>query len=159
MNTIKSTSQRQGRLREEGFEGSPMANVRDDEQKPHIRLSLRASWHNTTKPTGLGGKVNAAFVHGKFTFLSGEICLPCGRRLMSRIRKGFTRMTKNPACPFAVDGDESSMEPRNRQRLMTNPAAPGMATYRVSKQKSADGIVLPGNRKEGSNAEMSEAIP
>ena len=136
-----------------------MANVRDDEQKPHIRLSLRASWHNTTKPTGSGGKVNAAFVHGKFTFLSGEICLPCGRRLMSKIRKGFTRMTKNPACPFAVDGDESSMEPRNRQRLMTNPAVPGMATYRVSKQKSADGIVLPGNRKEGSNAEMSEAIP
>jgi len=33
-----------------------MANVRDDEQKPHIRLSLRASWHNTTKPTGLGGQ-------------------------------------------------------------------------------------------------------
>ena len=78
---------------------------------------------------------------------------------MSEVRKGFTRMTKNPACPFAVDGDESSMEPRNRQRLMTNPAVPGMATYRVSKQKSADGIVLPGNRKEGSNAEMSEAIP
>ena len=157
MDTTKSTSRRQGRLREEGSEGSPMANVRDDEQKPHIRLSLRASWHNTTKPTGLGGKVNAAFVHGKFTFLSGEICLPCGRRLMSRIRKGFTRMTKNPACPFAVDGDESSMEPRNRQRLMTNPAAPGMATYRVSKQKSAEGIV--GHLTEGPNAEMSEAIP
>jgi hypothetical protein len=78
---------------------------------------------------------------------------------MSRIRKGFTRMTKNPACPFAVDGDESSMEPQNRQRLMTNPAAPWMATSRVSKQKSAEGIVLPGDRKEGPNAEMSEAIP
>ena len=40
MDTNKSTSRRQGRLREEGSEGSPMANVRDDEQKPHIRLSL-----------------------------------------------------------------------------------------------------------------------
>jgi hypothetical protein len=67
MDTTKSTSRRQGRLREEGSEGSPMANVRDDEQKPHIRLSLRASWHNTTKPTGSRDKVNAAFVHGKFT--------------------------------------------------------------------------------------------
>jgi hypothetical protein len=76
---------------------------------------------------------------------------------MSRIRKGFTRMTKNPACPFAVDGDESSREPRNRQRLMTNSVAPGMATYRVSKQKSAEGIV--GHLTEGLNAEMSEAIP
>ena len=41
-----------------------------------IRLSLRASWHDTTKPTGSGDRVNAAVVHGKFTFLSGEICLP-----------------------------------------------------------------------------------
>ncbi|MGA2466136.1 MAG: hypothetical protein ABSH06_17525, partial [Thermodesulfobacteriota bacterium] len=86
MNTTKSTSRRQGRLREEGSEGSPMANVRADGQKPHTRLSPWASWHNTTKPAGSGGRVNAAVVHGKFTFLSGEICLPCGRRLMSKIR-------------------------------------------------------------------------
>jgi hypothetical protein len=141
MNTTKSTSRRQGRLREEGSEGSRRANVRADGQKPHTRLSSWASWHNTTKPTGSGGRVNAAVVHGKFTSLSGEICLPCGRRLMSKFRKGFTRMTKNLASPLAVGGYESSMEPRNRQRLMRNPAAPGMATYRVSQQKSADGIV------------------
>src|SRR4030043_221301 len=95
-------------------------------------------------------------MHGKLTFLSGEICLPCGRRLMSKIRKGFTRSTKNPACPFAVGGYESSRETRNRQRLMTNPAAPGMGTYRVSKQKSAEGIV--GHRTEGPNAEMSGGL-
>jgi hypothetical protein len=77
---------------------------------------------------------------------------------MSKIREGLTRQSKTPACPFAVGGYESSMETRNRQRLMTNPAVPGMATSRVSKQKSADGIVFPGNRKEGPNAEMSEAI-
>ena len=131
MNTTKSTSRRQGRLREEGSEGSRSANVRADGQKPHTRLSPWASWHNTTKPAGSGGKVNAAFVHGKFTFLSGEICLPCGRMHTSKIRKGFTRMTKNPACPFAVDGDESLREPRNRQRLMRNPAALWMVTSRV----------------------------
>ena len=141
MDTNKSTSRRQGRLREEGSEGSRRANVRADEQKPHTRLSSWASWHNTTKPTGSGGRVNAAVVHGKFTFLSGEICLLCGGRLMSKIRKGFTRLTKNPACPWAVAGHESSMETRNRQRLMTNPAAPRMATCWVSNQKSAEGIV------------------
>src|SRR3990172_3083523 len=44
-------------------EGSPMANVRDDESRQwagHRRLSLWASWHNTTKPhailTGLSRK-------------------------------------------------------------------------------------------------------
>jgi hypothetical protein len=51
---------------------------------------------------------------------------------MSRFRKGFTRMTKNPACPSAVAGYESSWEARNKQRLMRNPVAPGMETYRVS---------------------------
>ena len=75
---------------------------------------------------------------------------------MSKVRKGFTRMTKNPACPFAVDGDESLKEPRNRQRLMTNPAAPWMATYWVSRQKSAEGIV--GHRTEGPNAERSGGL-
>ncbi len=65
---------------------------------------------------------------------------------MSKIRKGFTRKTKNPAYPSAVGGCESRRETQNRQRLMTNPAAPGMATYRVSQQKSADGIVCAGQR-------------
>ena len=72
MDTNKSTSRRQGRLREEGSEGSPVANVRDDEQKPHTRPSPWVSWHNITKPTGSGGRVNAAFVHGKFTSYPGR---------------------------------------------------------------------------------------
>jgi hypothetical protein len=99
-----------------------------------------------------------AFVHGKFTFLSGEICLPCGRRLMSIIRGGFTQLTKNPACPFTVGGYESSMDPRNRQRLVRNPAAPCMVTYRVSKsrQGGTEGII--GHLTEGPNAERSVAF-
>jgi len=105
MDTTKSTNRRQGREGDRPSEGSRSAYVRADEQKPHIRLSSWASWHNTTKPAGSGGRVNAAVVHGKLTFLSGEICLPCGRRLMSKIRKGFTRSTKNLACPFAVGGN------------------------------------------------------
>jgi hypothetical protein len=71
---------------------------------------------------------------------------------MSKIRKGFTRKTKNPACSFAVGGYESLKEPQNRQQPMTNPAAPCMATYGVSKQKSAEGIV--GHPTEGPNAEV-----
>jgi hypothetical protein len=41
------------------------------------RLSLWVSGHDITKPDGSGGRVNAAVVHGQFTFLSGEICLTC----------------------------------------------------------------------------------
>lgn len=159
MDTTKSTSRRQGRLREEGSEGSPMANVRDDGQKPYIRLSPWVSLHNITKPTGSRGRVNAAFVHGKFTLLSGEICASRDRRFMSEYRKRFTRFTKYPAYLSAVDRFESLLrETRNRQQLMSPSIAPCMATCGVSTQKSADGIVVPGSIKdEGPNVEMSGA--
>jgi len=50
-------------------------------------------------------------------------------------------------------------ETQNRQQLMINPIALLMETCGVSTQKSAEGIVAPGNRNEGPNVEMSEAIP
>jgi len=103
-----------------------MANVGADGSRQwagHIRLSLRASWHNTTKPTGSGDKVNTAFVHGKFTSLSGEIWARCGRGATNKDRRRPTRLTKDQAYSFAVDGDESRREPRNRQRFMIDPAA------------------------------------
>ena len=154
MDTNKSTSRRQGRLREEGSEGSPMANVRDDEQKPHIRLSPWASRHNTSEAHRFGGRVNAAFVHGKFTFLSGEICASCDRRFMRAIPEWSIRLTKDPAYSVAVDGYESlQRETRNRQQLMSNSIALFVETLRVSTQKSADGIVLPMFWKEGPNVE------
>ena len=157
MDTNKSTSLRQGRLREEGSEGSRMANVRDDEQKPHRRLSPWASWHNTTKPGGSWGRVNAAFVHGKLTFLSGEICASRDRRFMSKGRKRFTRLTKYPAHPSAVDRCEFPLgKTQSRQQLMSLPVAPCMETCRVSTQKSAEGIV--GHVTEGPNVEKREAI-
>ena len=153
MDTNKSTSRRQGRFREGLSEGSRSANVRDDEQKPHTRLSPWVSWHNITKPTGSWGRVNAAFVHGKFTFLSGEICASRDRRFMRAIPERSIRLTKDPAYSVAVDGYESLWETRNKQQLMSNFIAPFVETRRVSTQKSADGIVLSGNRKEGPNVE------
>ena len=154
MDTNKSTSRRQGRLREEGSEGSPMANVRDDEQKPHIRLSPWASRHNTSEAHRFGGRVNAAFAHGKFTFLSGEICGSRDRRFMRNIPEWSNRLNNDPAYSVAVDGYESlNRETRKKQQLMSNSIAPFVETRRVSTQKSAEGIVVPGNRNEGPNVE------
>jgi hypothetical protein len=59
-----------------------------------VRLSLRASWHDTTKPTGSGDRVNAAVVHRKFTFLSGEICLP------ARQEQGVSAIIRSPEAPW-----------------------------------------------------------
>ena len=136
-NTIKSTSRRQWRLREEGSEGSRSANVRDDEQKPHTRFSSWASRHNTSEAHRFGSRINAAFVHGKFTrsrsmpgqALSGEICASRDRRFMSNCRNRFSRLTKHPAYLSAVDRYDSHIrETRNRQQLMSPSTAPFMAT-------------------------------
>jgi hypothetical protein len=138
-----------------------MANVRDDEQKPHRRLSPWASWHNTTKPIGSWGRVNAAFVHGKFTILSGEICASRDRRFMSKVRNRFSRLTKGTRhiCLLSGGYESRKRETQNRQQSMINPIALLMETCGVSTQKSADGIVVLGTRNEGPNVEMSEAIP
>jgi hypothetical protein len=94
------------------------------------------------------------FVHGKFTFLSGEICASRDRKLMSNCRNRFTRLTKYPAYLSAVGRcDSLSRETQNRQQLMSNPIAPDMETYLVSTQKSAEGIVVPTYRDEGPNVE------
>ena len=157
MDTTKSISRRQGRFREKSSEGSRSAKVRADGQKLHIRLSLWASWHNTTKPAGSRGRVNAAVVHGKLTFLSGEICLPCGRSIMSKIRKRFNRVTKRTRHICLLSGGyESLWETQISQRLMMSLTAPCMATYRVSRQKSAEGLL--GHLTKGPNAEMSGGL-
>ena len=54
--------------------GNPLAKRRADEQKHHIRLSLKARWPGTSKPRDLTGRVNDAVALWKYTFLSGEIC-------------------------------------------------------------------------------------
>ncbi|GAB4489176.1 MAG: hypothetical protein OHK006_20570 [Thermodesulfovibrionales bacterium] len=81
-----------------------------------------------------------------------------GRRFMSEYRNRFTRLTKYPAHPSAVDRCESLWETRNRQQLVDRPDAPFMATWRVSVQKSAEGIVSRLLREKGPNVEMSEVL-
>ena len=62
----------------------PLANLRADEQKHHMRRRLKASWHQTTKPCDLTATVNDAVAQGKFMLLSGEICLRCDRTITSK---------------------------------------------------------------------------
>jgi hypothetical protein len=129
--------------------------VRDDGQKPHIRLSPWASRHNTSEAHRFGGRVNAASVHGKFTSLSGEICASRDRMFMNKYRNGFTRSTKYPAHQSAVGRCDSLLrETQSRQQPMIFSVALGMATCRVSTQKSAEGIVPPTDRREGPNVEV-----
>jgi len=115
-----TTSRRQGQAREGRSEGSPSANVRADGQKLHRRLSLRASQHLMTKPTGTADRVNAAVVHGEFMFLLGEIC--SGRRCKA--------VVKQPEGPAGVSrprrqGGLSAMASESDNDTIAEHSAPG----------------------------------
>ena len=43
--------------------------------------------------------------------------------------------------------------------IIRNPEAPFVATHGVSRQKSAEGIVVPLQRDEGPNVEVSGGLP
>ena len=90
------------------MERKPGANLRGDEQEHHIRRSLEASWHKTTKPCGLTGSVNDALVQGKFMSLSGEICLTSDRDYLLRLR--YTNSLGAPSV--SSDGCEQTDDKR-----------------------------------------------
>ena len=130
-----TTSRRQGQDREGLSEGSRSEKVRGDGQKPHSEgPACGASWHRTTKPSGSGGRVNAALAHGKFTFLLGEICAPCGVVLMAK-RPGWGRTRNHLARDRAArsQGERSGSNPSNH---VARPAV----MHRVKAQKSAAAI-------------------
>jgi hypothetical protein len=77
---------------------------------------------------------------------------------MSKIPERSIRLNNDQAYSVAVDGYESLWETQSMQRVMIFSIAPFRETWRVSTQKSAEGMVVPGDRDEGPNVEKSEAI-
>jgi hypothetical protein len=77
---------------------------------------------------------------------------------MRAIPERSIRLTNDQAYPAAVGEYESLWETQSQQHLMIFSIAPFVETWRVSTQKSAEGMVVPGDRDEGPNVEMSEAI-
>ena len=68
-----TTSQRQGRLREERSEGSPRQSCEPTNRNVIRGRVLGASQHKMTKPCDLTATVNDAVAQGRFMFLFGEI--------------------------------------------------------------------------------------
>lgn len=69
-----TTSLRQGRLREEGSEGSQRQICEPTDRNVIEGRVSGASQPRMAKPFGSGDTVNGAVVQGQFTFLSGEVC-------------------------------------------------------------------------------------
>jgi hypothetical protein len=99
MNSVATTSLRQGRLREGASGGSPRQTC-----EPTNRNIIRgqvswASQHPMAKPSGSGDMVNDAAVQGKLTFLSGEICFPRGERTMGAGLRTLPKGVESPPAP------------------------------------------------------------
>ena len=60
-------------------------------------------------------RLEEAFVHGKLTLLSGEICASRDRRSMRTIPEGSIRLTNDQAYSVAVDGYESLKKGSTKQ--------------------------------------------
>jgi len=97
-----TTSLRQGRLREEGSEGSRRQDPRADEQKRHKRPSIPGEPAPDGEALGSGGMVNGAVVRGQLTFLSGEICSLCGVSAMGNGLRPISKGMKMPPVPKAT---------------------------------------------------------
>jgi hypothetical protein len=102
MNSVPTTSLRQGRLREEGSGGSPRQTC-----EPTNRNVIRgqvswASQHPMAKPAGSRGMVNDAVVQGKLTFLSGEICFTRGEMAIGAGLRPIPKGVEKPPAPKAT---------------------------------------------------------
>lgn len=101
MNSVPTTSLRQGRLREAASGGSPRQTC-----EPTNRNVIRgqvswASQHPMAKPSGSGDMVNDAVVQGKLTLLSGEICFTRGKAAMGAGLRPIPKGVEKPPAPTA----------------------------------------------------------
>ena len=119
-----TTSQWQGRLREERSEGSRRQDPRANEQKRHTRPSTpgEPALDGEAHP-GNTGHANGVVVRGQLTFLSGEICSLRGASAMGDGLRPIPKEVEKPPVPTAD---------RSARRT---------ATFAGRGQKSAEAIV------------------
>lgn len=106
-----TTSLRQGRLREEGSEGSRRQDPRADEQKRHKRPSRSGDPAQDGEAPGSEGMVNGAVVRGQLTSLSGEICSPRGARAMGEDLRPTSKAVERPPIPTATGSARRTATP------------------------------------------------
>ena len=148
-----TTSRGQGQVREGLSEGSPSAKLRAEEHEPHRRLSLRASWHHTTKPEGSADRLNAGVVQRKRMFLFGEICLARAPRVRCAKNQKGALVEQGPGAgggcqPLASErGSDAHRGVGARLRVIGG----------VTEQKSAE-AVLAAVRAEGLNRRVRGGV-
>ncbi len=121
---MTTTSQRQGRRREAGSEGSPRQNC-----EPTYRKALRGrvpgtSQHQMTKSFGSGDTVKGPAVQRAFTVLSGETCLTGGPPATGAGLRPIAKATEEPPDPTATAEETTEVGLRPIPKGVEQPPNP-----------------------------------
>ena len=136
---MTTTSQRQGRRRETGSEGSPRQNC-----EPTYRKALRGrvpgtSQHQMTKSSGSGDTVKGPAVQRKFTCLSGETCLTSGPLATGAGLRPTSKGVDEPPDPTAAVEQTREVGLRTTWKRVKEPPNPTVCVSAVWSNPHRDG--------------------
>ncbi len=121
---MATTSQRQGRHREVGSEGSPRQNCDLTDRKIIRGRVPGTSQHQMAKSSGSGDTVNDPGVQRAFTFLSGETCLTGGPPATGAGLRPIAKAVDEPPDPTAAAEQTREVGLRTRAKAMEEPPNP-----------------------------------
>ncbi len=121
---MATTSQRQGRRREAGSEGSPRQNCDLTDRKVIRGRVPGTSQHQMAKSSGSGDTVNDPGVQRAFTCLSGETCLTSGPLAKGAGLRTGAKATEQPPDPTAAVEQTREVGLRTRAKAMDEPPNP-----------------------------------
>ena len=142
-----TTSLRQGRLREEGSEGSQRQICEPTDRNVIEGRVSGASWHDTTKPFDSGDTVNDTVVQRQFMLLFGEVCPAASWSIMGVGLRAASKGAENPPNPKVFIGHYGSRTEVHLERdgesteSYGDPVCPTDGNVSRAGQKSAKAIV------------------
>ena len=135
---MKTTSQRQGRHREVGSEGSPRQSCESTYRKALRGRVPGASWHQTAKPSGSGDTVKDPAVQRPFTFLSGETCLTSGPPATGARLRPIRKRVDAPPDPTAAVEQTREVGLRPIRKRVDAPPNPRVCVSAASSNRHRD---------------------
>ena len=136
---MATTSQRQGRHREVGSEGSPRQNCEPTDRKALRGRVPGTSQHQMTKSFGSGDTVKGPAVQREFTFLSGETCLTGGPSATGAGLRTTWKRVDEPPDPTAMAEEAREVGLRPIAKAVDEPPNPTASVSATQSNLHRDG--------------------
>ncbi len=135
---MATTSQRQGRRREAGSEGSPRQNCEPTDRKALRGRVPGTSQHQMTKSSGSGDTVKGPAVQRTFTFLSGETCLTSGPLATGAGLRPIAKAVDEPPDPTTAVEGAMEVGLRTTWKRVKHPPNPTASVSAASSNRRRD---------------------